>query len=47
MVPKTVRKGEILDLDIKLSEFVNSLNIFVTSNKLVEDIMMQNNIRPK
>ena len=46
IVPKTVRKGEIFDFEITLSITINSLNVFVTSKRLVEAIIAQNNIKP-
>ena len=46
IVPKTVRKGEMFDLEIILSNISNSLNELVTSKRLVEAIIAQNNIKP-
>ena len=45
-MPKTVRKGLMFDLEITFSITNNSSNEFVTSNRFVEDIIMQNNIKP-
>ena len=46
MVPKTEKNGAILDFEIILSKTVNSLSVFVTSKRLVEAIITQNNIKP-
>jgi hypothetical protein len=46
MVPKTVRKGKILDFEETLSKVSKSLNKLVTSKRFVDAIIVQNNIKP-